>query len=55
MSDTTIAPTRDEYLLMLIDQGLADAAGRSLLPSDEIVDLLLDLRRVVAEPIAVEV
>lgn len=55
MSETTIAPTSDEYLLVLIDQGLADVASRSLVPTDEVVDLLLDLRRIVAEPVAVEV
>lgn len=49
MTDT-IAPELITEALTLIDRGLTDVQHRSLVSADEVADLLLDVRMILAAP-----
>lgn len=51
MTDT-IAPELITEALTLIDRGLTDVQHRSLVSADEVSDLLLDVRTLLASPAA---
>ena len=46
----TLAPETLTEVLTLIDRGLADVQHRSLVPSIEVSDLLLDVRLLLSGP-----
>ena len=53
MTDT-IAPELITEALTLIDRGLTDVQHRSLVSADEVADLLLDVRMILATPPVIE-
>lgn len=53
MTDT-IAPELITEALTLIDRGLTDVQHRSLVSADEVADLLLDVRMILAAPAVAE-
>lgn len=46
----TLAPEVLTEVLTLVDRGLADVQHRSLVPSNEVSDLLLDVRLLLSGP-----
>lgn len=44
------APTRNERAVTLIDEGIATLADRSLVDTNTMTDLLLDIRGLITEP-----
>ena len=48
-----LEPTQRDEALKLIDAGLGGLTTRRLVPSDEVTDLLLDVRALLISPTAV--
>jgi hypothetical protein len=48
----TVAPETIAEALALIDRGLGDMQHRELVSTDEVADLLLDVRVLLATPVA---
>ena len=48
LPDEETAPTLTQRALAIVDEALADYAGRQLISGDEVIDRLLDLRNALA-------
>jgi hypothetical protein len=52
--DLSMEQTREQLLIITIDEAIAVVSGRSLVPTSEVIDLFLDLRQMVVPEVLVD-